>query len=186
MSKRRRGERQRTDQDREPIKTENRWLHRDTAQQTQIPRIGEYTGRHSNEYVLISTSKEMIKVIQPAMGHEIDTNESEQGGEQMPIPACCDAQKGKQVEGAAGRTRGVPRTARASSKPCNRSDGAETETGTEREAPNRFGSTSSSPREIPSSLSTPSFYSSSSGRFAFNSSPTESTRFDPRMYLIRP
>ena len=35
----------------------------------------------------------MIKMLQPAMGHEIGTNESEQGGEQMPIPACCDALK---------------------------------------------------------------------------------------------
>ena len=29
------------------------------------------------------------------MGHEIDTNENEQGGEQMPIPVCRDAQKGE-------------------------------------------------------------------------------------------
>ena len=28
-------------------------------------------------------------------GREVDTNESEQGGEQMPIPACCLAQKGE-------------------------------------------------------------------------------------------
>ena len=32
-------------------------------------------------------------MLQPTVGHEIDTNENEQGGEQMPIPACCDAQK---------------------------------------------------------------------------------------------
>ena len=27
------------------------------------------------------------------MGHEVDTNENEQGGEQMPIPVCRDVQK---------------------------------------------------------------------------------------------
>ena len=73
-------------------------------------------------------------MLQPTVGHEIDTNENEQGGEQMPIPVCRDAQKGKkkQVGGAAGRTRGVPRTARASSKPAQVRDGAEAETGRER------------------------------------------------------
>ena len=37
-----------------------------------------------------------------------------------------------------------------------------------------------------SSSSSSSFYSSKRGRSAFNSSPTKSNRFDPRMYLIRP
>ena len=32
-------------------------------------------------------------MLQPSVGHEIDSYENEQGGEQMPIPACCDAQK---------------------------------------------------------------------------------------------
>ena len=104
----------------------------------------------------------------------------------MPIPVCRDAQKGKQVEGAAGRTRGVPRTARASSKPCNRSDGAETETGTEREAPNRFGSTSSSPREMPSFFSSSPFYSPSRGRLALTTYQPNLPTSDPRMYLLRP
>ena len=59
---------------------------------------------------------------------------------------------GEQVGGAAGRTRGVPRTARASSKPAQVRNGAEDaereQEQREREAPNRFGSTSSSLREI--------------------------------------
>ena len=47
------------------------------------------------------------QVLQPAMGHGTDT--SEQGGEQVPMPVRYDVRKGKQVRGAAGRTRGVPR-----------------------------------------------------------------------------
>ena len=66
------------------------------------------------------------------------------------------AETGKQVGGAAGRTRGVPRTARASSKPARVRNGAEDaereQEQREREAPNRFSSTSSSLREISSSL----------------------------------
>ena len=43
---------------------------------------------------------------------------SEQGGEQMPMPVRFDTQKREQVGGAAGRTRAILETARASSKPC--------------------------------------------------------------------
>ena len=56
----------------------------------------------------------------------------------------------------------------------------------EREAPNRFGSTSSSPREMSSSSPSSPFYSSKRDRSAFKSSPTKSNRFDPRLYLTRP
>ena len=49
-------------------------------------------------------------------GHRLDT--SEQAGEQMPMPVRCDARKGKQVGGAAGRARAFLETARASSKTC--------------------------------------------------------------------
>ena len=73
-------------------------------------------------------------------GHRLDTSErraanSEQGGEQMPMPVRCDARKGKQGGGAAGRTRAFLETARASSKPAQESYGAERGERTEREAP---------------------------------------------------
>ena len=61
----------------------------------------------------------MNKRVQPAMGHRLDV--SEQGGEQMPMPVRCDARKGKQVGGAAGRARAFLETARASSKPAQES-----------------------------------------------------------------
>ena len=74
----------------------------------------------------------MNKRLQPAMG----LSASEQGGEQMPIPVRCDArEKGKQVGGAARRTRAFLETARASSKPAQESYGAERGGRTEREAP---------------------------------------------------
>ena len=50
------------------------------------------------------------------MGHRLDA--SEQGGEQMPMPVRYDSRKGEQVGGAAGRTRAILETARASSKTC--------------------------------------------------------------------
>ena len=91
----------------------------------------------------------MIKVLQPAMGHEVDNNERRTGRRTDAEPCLLRrTETGEQVGGAAGRTRGVPRTARASTKPAQVRDGAEAETGTEREAPNRFGSTSSSLPEI--------------------------------------
>ena len=78
-------------------------------------------------------------------------------------------------------------TARASSKPCNGSYGAENREQEQREKlRNRFGSTSSSPREIFSSSSSSSFYSFRRSRSTFNSSPTVSNRLDPRRYLLRP
>ena len=90
-------------------------------------------------------------MLQPTVGHEIDTNENEQGGEQMPIPACCDAQKQdnrsevlQDALGAFHEQREPPRN------PAQVRDGAEhRESRSEREAPNRFGSTSSSPPEMP-------------------------------------
>ena len=82
------------------------------------------------------------------MGHRLDA--SERGGEQMPMPVRCDARKREQVGGAAGRTRGVPRNS-ASLLETLRWKTMEQTTENEqeeREAPNRFGSTSSSLREI--------------------------------------
>ena len=53
------------------------------------------------------------------MGHEIDTNENEQGGEQMPIPVCRDAQKqGNRPEVLQVALGAFLETARASSKPA--------------------------------------------------------------------
>ena len=67
----------------------------------------------------------MIKVLQPAMGYEVDTNESEQGGEQMPNPACYDARKREnRSEVLQDALRAFLETARASSKPAQVRDGA--------------------------------------------------------------
>ena len=99
-------------------------------------------------------------MLQPTVGHEIDTNENEQGGEQMPIPVCLDAQKQENRPEVLQVALGAfLKTARASSKPAQVRDGAENRerTRTEREAPNRFGNTSSSPREMISSSSSPPF-----------------------------
>jgi hypothetical protein len=46
----------------------------------------------TNEYVLESTSQETTKKYNPRWGTN-EYNENEQGGEQMPNPACCDARK---------------------------------------------------------------------------------------------
>ena len=51
----------------------------------------------------------------------------------------------------------------------------------EREAPNRFGSTSSSLREMPFVFFALAFYSPSRGRLALISTPTESN--PPRIFL---
>ena len=119
------------------------------------------------------------------MGHRLDV--SEQGGEQMPMPVRCDARKGKQVGGAAGRTRAFLETARASSKTCTGKlwsrKGRENR---ERSVRNRFGSTSSSPREILSSSSSSFFYSLRRSRSALNAYLPYPTLFDPPRYLIRP
>ena len=85
------------------------------------------------------------------------------------------------VHGRTSKQREPPRN------PATENDGAENREQEQREKlRNRFGSTSSSPREILSSSSSPSFYSSKKGRSVFNSSPTKSNRLDPRMYLLRP
>ena len=98
----------------------------------------------------------MIKRLQPAMGHRLDA--SEQGGEQMPMPVRCDARKGTQVGGAAGRTRTFLETARASSETCTEKLWSRRgEENRERSVRNQLGSTSSSQREIPSSSSSSSF-----------------------------
>ena len=96
-------------------------------------------------------------MLQPTVGHEIDTNENEQGGEQMPIPVCCDAQKERKKNrsevlqdalGAFHEQREPPRNLHRYAMEQETENEQE-----EREAPNRFGSTSSSLREIsPSSL----------------------------------
>ena len=114
-------------------------------------------------------SKYLIKKLQPAMGRRIDT--SEQAGEQMPMPVRCDAQKKReQVGGAAGRTRAFLETARASSKTCTGKLWSRKGRGKrERSVRNQFGSTSSSLREMSSSPSSSSFYSSRRSRSAFNS-----------------
>ena len=104
----------------------------------------------------------------PAVGHRLDA--SEHGGEQVPMPVRCDARKREQVGGAAGRTRAFLETARASSKTCTgKLWSRKGSKNRERSVRNRFGSTSSSPREISLSSSPSSFYSSRRSRSAFNS-----------------
>ena len=93
----------------------------------------------------------------------------------------------KQVGDAAGRTRGVLRNSQGLLETCTgkaKEQKGEQEQG--EKLRNRFGSTSSSLRQILSSSSSSSFYSSKRGRSVFNSSPTKSNRLDPRMYLLRP
>ena len=66
------------------------------------------------------------------MGHGLDT--SEQGGEQMPMPVRCDAQKGSRSEVLQDALGAFLETARASSKPAQESYGAESRGRTGREA----------------------------------------------------
>ena len=118
------------------------------------------------------------------MGHRLDA--SEQGGEQMPIPVRCDARKGKQVGGAAGRTRAFLETARASSKTCTgKLWSRKGSKNRERSVRNRLGSTSSSLREILSSSSSSSFYRSRRSRSALNAYLPYPSLFDPPRYIIR-
>ena len=76
-------------------------------------------------------------MLQPTVGHEIDTNERRTGRRTDADPCLLRrTETEEQVGGAAGRTRGVPRTARASTKPAQVRDGAEDrESRSEREAP---------------------------------------------------
>ena len=100
-------------------------------------------------------------MLQPTVGHEIDTNENEQGGEQMPIPVCRDAQKQENRSevlqdalGAFHEQREPPRNLHRYAMEQKTENEQE-----EREAPNRFGSTSSSLREIPFLFFALPFYS---------------------------
>ena len=125
------------------------------------------TDRHNQRVCTYERKRITEKDITTHGGHGIDNNENEQGGEQMPIPVCLDVQKQENRPEVLQVALGAfLETARSSSKTCTGSDGAEAETTTEREAPNRFGSTSSSPREMLSSSSPSSFYSSKRGRLA--------------------
>ena len=124
-------------------------------------------GTTTNMYLRMPTTNQS-KMLQPSVGHEIDSYENEQGGEQMPIPACCDAQKQnsrsevlQDALGAFHEQREPPRTLHRYAMEQKTENEQE-----EREAPNRFGSTSSSLREMFSSSSTSSFYSPSRGRLA--------------------
>ena len=118
-------------------------------------------------------------MLQPTVGHEIDTNENEQGGEQMPIPACCDAQKqnsrSEVLQDALGAFHGQREPPRNLHR-CAMEQKTENEQ-EEREAPNRFGSTSSSLREIISS-SSPSPFIARKGAVS-HSIPNN------RIYLLR-
>ena len=70
------------------------------------------------------------------MGHGLDTSEQRTGRRTDADLCSLRRTKQEQVGGAAGRTRTILETARASSKPCNGSDGAETDRErVEREAP---------------------------------------------------
>ena len=139
------------------------------------------------------TSKRKNRGVQPSMGHGLTTMNSRLRIANRAANRCRSLfatthGTGKQVGGAAGRTRGVPRDSKGLLETCTGKRWSRKQrTNKKREKlRNRFGSTSSSPREILSSSSSPSFYSSKKGRSVFNSSPTKSNRLDPRMYLLRP
>ena len=127
----------------------------------------------------------MNKRLQPAMGHRFAV--SEQGGEQMPMPVRCNARKGgsrsEVLQDALGRS------SKQQEPPRNLHRKAMEQKG-EREQReklrNRFGSTSSSPREILSSSPASSFYRSRRSRSALNAYLPYPTLFDPPRYLIRP
>ena len=118
--------------------------------------------------------QQLIKGLQPAMGHGIDTN-----GQRIRAANRCrclfaTTYEGKQVGDAAGRTRGVPRNSKASSKPAQgkrwsrkRRERARTER--EREAPKSVRQHFVlSTRDDFVFFAFP-FYSPKRGRFAFNS-----------------
>ena len=120
------------------------------------------------------------------MGHRLDA--SEQGGEQMPMPVRCDARKGEAGRRCCRTHSGVPRNSKSllenlHRKAMEQKKGRENR---ERSVRNRFGSTSSSPREILSSSSFSFFYSLRRSRSALNAYLPYPTLFDPPRYLIRP
>ena len=119
------------------------------------------------------------------MGHRLDA--SEQGGEQMPMPVRGDARKGKAGRRCCRTHSGVPRNSKSLLENLHRKAMEQKGEGEQREKlRNRFGSTSSSPREIPSSSSASSFYRSRRSRSAFNADLPYLTLFDPPRYLIHP
>ena len=162
--------------------------HRDTALATQRTRKDDDTGRHKQRIYTYECEQKQIKVLQPAMGHGLDTNE-ERTGRRTDADLCSLRRREQEnrsevlpdVHGRSSKQREPPRN------PATESDGAENREQEQREKlRNRFGSTSSSPREIFSSSSSSSFYSFRRSRSTFNSSPTVSNRLDPRRYLLRP
>ena len=71
----------------------------------------------------------------------MDTNENEQGGEQMPTPVCLDAQKRENRPEVLQVALGAfLKTARASSKPAQVRDGAENRERTRGERSSEIGS----------------------------------------------
>ena len=94
----------------------------------------------------------------------------------------------KQVGDAAGRTRGVPRNSQGLLETCTEAVEQKQRENKNRERSSEIGSAALRPPHARclSSSSSSSFYRSKRGRSEFNSSPTKSNRFDPRMYLIRP
>ena len=118
------------------------------------------------------------------MGHGADT--SEQGGEQVPKPVRYDVRKGetgrrccRTHSGRSSRQQGPPRN-------LHRKRGSRKQRANKREKlRDRFGSTSSSLREIISSSSSPPFIARKEAvciQFFTN----RIQPLDPRMYLLRP
>ena len=105
------GERERTDY-------AGPWITQGHGPTTQRTRIDNDTGRHNKRIYTYECKQITDQGITTRYGHGLDT--SEQGGEQVPMPVRYNVRKGGiQVGGAAGRTRTILETARASSKPCN-------------------------------------------------------------------
>ena len=140
---------------------------------TQRTRIDADTGRRNKrKYMYIYVSKYLIKTLQPAMGHGLDTSGQRTANRPANRCRCLFAsihKKGSRSEvlpdalGRSSKQREPPRNLHR--KLWSRK-GRENR---ERSVRNQFGSTSSSQREILSSSSSSSFYSSRRSRSAFNS-----------------
>ena len=140
---------------------------------TQRTQTDADTGRRNKrKYMYIYVSKYLIKTLQPAMGHGLDTSGQRTANRPANRCRCLFAsihKKGSRSEvlpdalGRSSKQREPPRNLHR--KLWSRK-GREIR---ERSVRNQFGSASSSLCEIPSSSSSSSFYSSRRSRSAFNS-----------------
>ena len=103
---------------REPITTEDRWLLRDTAQQTQRTRAENDTDGHNQRICTYERKKITAPDITTHSGAQTNTTKTDRAANRCRSLCNATHRTEERVGGAAGRTQGCPRTARSLHETC--------------------------------------------------------------------